>query len=586
MRKLLFIVAGAAIVAAQPSLRAAQITSAGVFGNSGEQGSMLVRFGTPTVRGIGVIADETGSLWDRGGDGVLNRYALDGRLLATYKIPSSKYASANDKMTRVGNQLVLLINGKLNALPLDAAPGSSATALGVSADLLSFGSVNGSIAIATQQPDRKSYNISLCNLSTKAVTPVIPDPVIGLREIELLPDGGVVGLIDGKLHLYRDGKEVLKGWPRQGPGSSIQFLDGYWYGAFWHGTLRRFNAELEPDPGVVLGGKTGAFIGRVDENTEVGTPRGVAKIRDGLFAVSGVNGIMHLIQWDQDKQQFSILRRIGAIPECQGLGINRQGQVWFNTGHWNWSDRPGDPMQDCTPAGPGPDQPGVGQLVLLPNDNFVAPSMRYNYANVLGGPFSWNVNISELKTTPANVGYLNGSAVYTQKNMLVLLAINGSGKGLTYRIDNTGRMAGELGPVALETATPVKEWTSLALKNNETLLGAADGFIIEMTRDRDGSQWKESNRWNTWQGAEPSTFGRRIYICVDAGNLWVSDTERNRVLCFTMADHTLRASFGTVAQTGDDLVHLNAPRAIAAREKRAVVFDSGNQRLLKLLLSE
>ena len=35
---------------------------------------------------------------------------------------------------------------------------------------------------------------------------------------------------------------------------------------------------------------------------------------------------------------------------------------------------------------------------------------------------------------------------------------------------------------------------------------------------------------------------------------------------------------------GDDLSHLSHPQAIAARDSRAVVYDSGNQRLMKLSL--
>ena len=70
---------------AAPSF-AASLKCEGVLGNSGEQGAALVRFGTEPAKGMGVAYDRFGSLWDRGGAGVLNRYALDGRLLRTYRI--------------------------------------------------------------------------------------------------------------------------------------------------------------------------------------------------------------------------------------------------------------------------------------------------------------------------------------------------------------------------------------------------------------------------------------------------------------------------------------------------------------------
>ena len=60
---------------------AVEVVCDGVLGNSGEQGAGLVRFGEQGARGIGVAVDRFGSLWDRAGKGVLNRYASDGRSL-------------------------------------------------------------------------------------------------------------------------------------------------------------------------------------------------------------------------------------------------------------------------------------------------------------------------------------------------------------------------------------------------------------------------------------------------------------------------------------------------------------------------
>lgn len=579
------LLAGILLCLTQSDHAAEQILCSGILGNSGEQGASLVRFGTILARGVGVVSDESGSLWDRGGDGVLNRYAVDGRLQATYKISqSSPGITDSDRITRAGNQLLLLLGGKLYTLPLDAPSNTAPVALGIPAGMMSFGSVDGSVAIATSE-DRKNWTVFLFNPATKQMTPLIDEPLTGLRDIELMPDRGLVAQTDTKLHLFRDMKEVKEGWPRSGPGNPIQFLNGYWYGSAWHGTIRRFNSEMEPDPGVVAGGGSGSFIGHVDGNTELEACRGLARIHDDLYAASGMNGILHLLRWNEDRQRFALVRRIGAVQFCQGLGINRQGQIWFNSGSWNWNDGPGDILHDCTSSGPGWNAPGmIGQLVVLPNDNFVAPEIRANRPCLLNGPFSWNVTVSDLPNDSGNAGFLNGTAVYKVNNMLVLLTINAAGKGKSYRIDASGKMAAERGPVILETATPVKEWTSLALKDNDTLLGAGDGNVIEMTRD--GENWKEKSRWNSWKGIGASSFGDEIHIASDAGKLWVSDTKRHRILCFRLADGSPVTAFGTADKAGDDLVHLDKPCAIAVREMRAVVFDSGNQRLVKLSLSE
>jgi len=561
---------------------AAQIVCAGVLGNSGEQGAPLVRFGKTPARGLGIVFDESGSLWDRGGDGVLNRYALDGRLLAAYKIPSSHDDA--DQMNRVGNLIVFLLGGRLYGLPLDAPPGAEASSLGVSADMMSFGSANGSVAVAATK-DRKSWTVSLFDPATKRMTPLVDGTLGGLRQIEITPSHELIAsMAAAKLHLFRDKQEVTGGWPRTGPGPRTEFIDGFWYGSVGGGTIRRFNGDMEPEPGVVLGGASGSFIGHVDGNAELGACRGMAKLDGDLFAASGVNGILHLLRWDKDRQQFAIVRRIGAIQACQSLGINRKGTVWFDSGYWNWNDGPDAFLHDCSFIGANTNGPEAGQLVMLPNDNFVAPVLHYGFPNFLGGPFSWNVSVSDLREGSARDGMLNGSAVYTAKGGLILLTINAAGEGKSCRINSAGKWIADSGPVALVTATPVKEWTSLAMKDKDTLLGAGDGFVIEMARD--GDNWKETRRWNSWEGSPPSSFGARIYITADAGNLWVSDTARHRVLCFAAASGPPIAAFGAADQAGDDLTHLDGPRAIAAREMRAVVFDGGNQRLLKLTLSE
>src|SRR5438128_12694 len=90
MRLTCYLVAiGVALLASASSANAETLRCFGVLGNSGEQGSTLVRFGEKPAAGMGVVFDRWGSLWDRAGEGVLNRYAPDGRLLASYRVAPS-----------------------------------------------------------------------------------------------------------------------------------------------------------------------------------------------------------------------------------------------------------------------------------------------------------------------------------------------------------------------------------------------------------------------------------------------------------------------------------------------------------------
>ena len=68
---------------------------------------------------------------------------------------------------------------------------------------------------------------------------------------------------------------------------------------------------------------------------------------------------------------------------------------------------------------------------------------------------------------------------------------------------------------------------------------------------------EREGRWSTFA---PDRLGGRISISTDAGRLWVSDTERHRVLVFDISSGKLLASFGAADKPGDDLQSLSSPR--------------------------
>jgi hypothetical protein len=161
----------------------------------------------------------------------------------------------------------------------------------------------------------------------------------------------------------------------------------------------------------------------------------------------------------------------------------------------------------------------------------------------------------------------------------VLLLLDDLNAGHAFKVDpNDWRNCyrGNLGPVRLSTATPVAAFRSLAMQDADTLLAAADGAVIRFARD--GRDWVETDRFAG--GDHP--FGGSVDVTCDAGRLWVADTDRHRVLCFDAASRTLLGSHGRADDAGPGLEQLDRPAAITARGGRCVVFDSGNQRLVKL----
>ncbi len=119
------------------SLAAAELHFAGTLGNSDDSQAV---FAGKTFSGIGPVFDDEGTLWERGGSTRLNRYALDGRLLASFEIPEGD-ERGSDQMTRMGDLLVLKLKKALYTLPLKAPPGTKLTRLKGDVDLIASSAV-------------------------------------------------------------------------------------------------------------------------------------------------------------------------------------------------------------------------------------------------------------------------------------------------------------------------------------------------------------------------------------------------------------------------------------------------------------
>jgi hypothetical protein len=217
--------------------------------------------------------------------------------------------------------------------------------------------------------------------------------------------------------------------------------------------------------------------------------------------------------------------------------------------------------------------------VRLENDAMAAPGVRWGKNVLYGGTLDGPAAISDASELPKNAA---ASAIVRIQGRAALLVVDARGTGHAFFVGADGKSQGSAGPVALRPAQPLVRLTSLAAGSHpaNTLLAAADGCVIRFA-PQDG-QWREVNRWQSWGPQAEDRFGAEVRIASDAGRLWVSDTLNHRILCFDEVSRKLLATHNAARKAGNTFASLDRPTTLAAHRNRAVVFDSGNQRVIKL----
>lgn len=541
----------------------------GVLGNSGEL-DKPVTFGSTAreTRGLGAAYDATrGVLFDRAGSGRLNAYALDGRLLARYALPTEQ--NSRDAMTLCGNTLVMLLGGQLYTLPTDAADGSAAAKL----------------ATAIEAPDTLSSSARQGRVAVRAKTGrlYLLSPADGRAESFGEAPGGFCSgmdwdergdffvLLGKEANKLANGALVKDGvWPKRYAGdreSGIECaarIGAYWYGSAWHGTVKRFSADFEPAPGVVLGGASGHFIGHVPCNYDVELARGIRPIAPGLFAIGGMYGVVQLAEWRPELKGLRLVRRIGALAPPGGLAVDAQGRILAGKNIWRWTDdalAPADVSNVFRMTAP---------CAWLDGETVVGLAEIYGKVSVAMGRFEEEglfCNRLDKLGLPRDVV---GVAVYRERpggqGVWRLLALGAKGEARAHEIaeDRRNPWRKDLGEVRLRTTVAVQAFTAAAMADADTLLAAADGQVIAFARD--GADWKETARWS-------DGFGKTLRIAVNAGRLAVADTEKGRVAIYTQPEHRMLAA-----------TNVSSPTEIALNGPFLAVYDSVGQRLVKYRL--
>jgi hypothetical protein len=185
------------------------------------------------------------------------------------------------------------------------------------------------------------------------------------RFIALDADGTVYAFRDD-VRAWKDGWQ-LDGYPIEFRAAYPQKIGDFWYAHAYHGTIRRYNDRFEPVPGVVLGGNSGSFICFLPQSSDLNHGRGLVHVRDDLFAVSGLTGVIQLLRWNERDSRFQVVRRIGALTGLNAIVLDAEGNIWTPRGSWRWNASPETPhaVGDSPPSATS--QPVVvgGQAIAL-----------------------------------------------------------------------------------------------------------------------------------------------------------------------------------------------------------------------------
>lgn len=543
----------------------------GVLGNSGEHGDTLAR-GSAGQLGrdgaLGVAFDRMGTLWACGGRGVINRYALDGRMLGTYSMPARFHR--NDRLSLAGDKLVIQLDRKLYVLDINAPSGADVESANIASEVISIGSHAGRVAAINEKRelfwfDPRDQSVELIVTFSEeegSGTPAID----GQGELFVYGRQGAYRIVDGKLVRMDDFKSA----------SNLQYTGGKWYSHSWHGTIFRLDESFNAEPGVVYGGASGSFIGKLDTDAEYGFGQSIVEIGDNLFATSGFNACIMILAWNPQTQKMSSLRRIGPFVSG-GQGIAFDGRsVWVRNGVWDWNDSPRTPLR--LGVGLVPD----GQLVVRGDLGVSGPGFVYGTrpAWVKGNLSSELGNMSEAKEQRINMrGGNSGTALYAAEKERRALVINRKGELLEYSLNGEWVPSHNHGAVRIAPAVEVREWTNLAY-HKDKLYAGCDGVVREFEKTEEG--WKESGFFGSWGESDTQRFGEEIYFCLDGEELWVSDTRNHRVVLINLVERRYLGEIGRVGEAGAGIGEFNEPEAISANNGKAVVIDRGNFRVVRL----
>lgn len=611
---------------APPVVRASQIEVTGILGNSGVAGDELVRINTALKRdngsglNSGVYLDRDWRVWTSGGDAFIC-LTFDGRLVRRYplepagsRIDTPAFAALDDVLYALGHlpkpDPKTRSDVALFALPLSGAA-TAAVAVATFPEipshqtgvlcptphagqlLMAFGTNTagaGEITIETYAPGTKART-RLFSLPGNYASALATDPAG-----EALFVGGYFGKYVGGNRHQPNVHEILKvGWDGavqwrreclETPANPTLFrgLVSHAGGALWdsahYGFMARFDLNGKTAPGKVASWDMRIpYVSQVLDvrrATALLPPAGPAETLDPVLLANHSPEHTYLAVWDDAAQVIELRQRYGSLPDVRAVTLSTDGWVNASTEGlqfwWQFADAANTPPRfanhsaACTP--------GVfrGEWVSA-----LAKSLPITSRPALGRGTAQRASANLAPF--AAVGY----AVDQEPAKPMAYATDGTTNGI-WRATMDARTWAPAGWKLLMVAGgPVEVTGDIAVLGGGRVAVADHGAVALLELNGDGL--KLVQRIARWGNGAGEHFGGALRLAADGANLIVADTVRHRVLWFDARTLKLIAQAGQTDGPGTGVEDFDRPSAVALAGANAVVYDAGNQRLVKLLLT-
>ncbi len=365
--------------------------------------------------------------------------------------------------------------------------------------------------------------------------------------------------------------------------------------------------SFSPAPGIVA-----------SWNFELNTPKQVVGVRDVGAAcieapVSGTHAstydplviatarpLVYFARWNRRENRLELVRRIGSLPSVSSINISPDGWVSAGVGPcdhswWRWEDGCGAPPRFANLAmgASGGAFDERGRLCCLAPSPY-AKTWTTGVFSPITATHSADVNPDDLVPfTPGGFGVRQGTKVLgtganaREVKVAVAYASNRDDKGLwscpidVYNWKAAGR--DQWKRIATSGITLADPGEIAMLEGGA--IAVADGRGVIFLREA-GEKVEFISRLDRWGDAPDQSFGKEIHIAADGPNLVIADTQRHRVLWFRTENRQLKGQLGDSDTPGVSLGAFDRPKCLGINGNRLAVYDAGNQRIIKAVLTE